>query len=560
MRVALVLAGCGGGGDGYDVLQPNGHDAQDAIDARAGNDASTLVIDASLDGSPSGADLSIEITGAPAPVAASSTLTYTIDVTNHGGLDAGGITVTLRLPPGNVAFQTAIGIGWTCSAAGQIVTCARDTLIVGPAPSIVVELTTPPVGGSISTTVTVESDTADPDDSNNDASVEALVLTPADLAITIADSPDPAAAGATLTYTISVANRGPRDATDLVVTNRLPEGNVLFLSASGIGWTCALAGQIVTCVRPSLIVGAAPSIAILIVTPGANGALVDEASVAASTTDLDLENNTASNTTNVVDSADLSITASESPNPVRIGTELTYTLSVANGGPTSATAVAVVDTLPDDTTLVSASGPGWSCTDDSGVVTCTMRSLDAASSAPAISIVATAPDAAGNIANTATVSSSTSDPDSANNTATTVTLANAFADLAVVVTDDTDSPDPIQGTTQPGCGSSDCVIYLIDVTNNSPDVATGITVVTVLPPNGRFFSVVGTGWVCPAPSSILTCTRTSLDSGAAPPIVLTWKAPSPGGFSIVVTSTVSGTSTDPNAANNMATQDTTVRP
>jgi hypothetical protein len=68
--------------------------------------------------------------------------------------------------------------------------------------------------------------------------------------------------------------------------------------------------------------------------------------------------------------------------------------------------------------------------------------------------------------------------------------------------------------------------------------------------------------VCPAPlGGLLTCTRTGLATGtAAPTIFLTWKAPNPGGFSIVVTPTVSGTSTDPDATNNTATEDTTVRP
>ena len=186
-----------------------------------------------------------------------------------------------------------------------------------------------------------------------------------------------------------------------------------------------------------------------------------------------------------------------------------------------------------------------------------MTNLDPSSSAPPIAIVATAPGAAGNITNTATVSSSTSDPAGANNTATTVALANAFADLSVAVTD---SPDPVTGTQTPGCGATDCVIYRIDVTNAGPDTATGVTVVTALPPNGSFFNAVGTGWVCPAPSTILTCTRTGLASGAAPTITLTWKAPSPGGFSIVASSTVSGSSTDANPANNTATQDTTVNP
>src|SRR6185295_4802127 len=140
------------------------------------------------------------------------------------------------------------------------------------------------------------------------------------------------------------------------------------------------------------------------------------------------------------------------------------------------------------------------------------------------------------------------------NTASTVTLANLFADLAVTIAD---NPDPVQGTGSTGCANNDCVTYSIDVSSIGPDTATLLKVVIALPPNGTFYNCVGTGWVCPAPSSTsLTCTRPSLDIGAAPTIFLTWKAPFPGGFSILVSPTVSGSSTDPALENNTATEDT----
>ena len=693
LLVTVALAACSGEGTDYPLGPGGAIDAgltgDDAGDAMAGatpdaapdatTDARGAVPDAAVDAAPSGVDLSIAITGSPDPVAASSTLTYRLDVTNRGVLDAVNVVVTQRLPPGDIQFLSASGIDWRCAAAGQVVTCARDTLLVGAAPSIAVKVTTPPSGGPIATSARVTSGSADPDPVNNDASATTVVLTPADLAIAITDAPDPVAAGGTLTYTITVTNagpgtatgitvldsvpsgvaiasasgtgwscavvghsvtcfaatldaaaastiavvatapisggavtstasvaaatpdgnpannqattsasvnaaadlaiavsspaavpaaaqltytidvtnRGPRDASDVVVTGRLPDGDVLFLGATGIGWACTVASQVVTCTRASLLAGEAPLIAVQIRTPAASGALTCGVTVSASTTDLDLSNNTASVTTGVFDSADLSIAAGEGPDPVQIGAELTYTLSVANDGPTAATAVRVVDTLPPGTTFVEAIAGPWSCGNVDRVVTCTLPSLASASSAPAIAIVATAPATAGQITNTATVASDTSDPDGTNDAATTVALANAFADLSVTVVDDL---DPIQGTTDKGCGSNACVTYTISVTNAGPDPATGVQVVTELPPNGSFISVIGSGWVCPAPVTTAICTRTRLDEGPAPPIVLVWKAPSPGGFSIVVNSTVSGTSTDPDPTDNIATEDTTVLP
>ena len=506
----------------------------------------------------SAADLSVAVIDAPDPATTGGPLNYTVTATNAGPSQATNVAVTSMLPPGT-AFVAASGINWTCNAIGQQVRCTTSTLPIGTAPAITITTTAPGTDGTITETSTIASATTDPVPANDTASQDTVVNAPSDLALALTASPSPVPAHATLTYTLGVTNLGPRDATNLVVTNRLPDGDVQFLGASGIGWTCALAGQIVTCTRPLLIVGAAPSIAIQVTTPSVSGSLVDQATVSATTADLDLTNNTATDTTGVFDSADLSVTTSETPDPVRIGTNLTYTLSVANDGPTPAAALAVVDTLPANTVFVSAAGTGWTCGHAGQVVTCTMPSLGTASSAPAISIVATAPATAGNITNTATVSSATSDPSSANNTATTITLANAFANLGVTIAD---APDPVQGTTNAKCNFNDCVLYTIDVHNFGPDDATGVKVVTVLPHDGSFFEGVGDGWVCPAPSGgLLTCTRSALAFNTdAPTINLTWKAPSPGGFSIVATPTVSGTSTDPVPANNTATQDTTVRP
>lgn len=528
--------------------------ASTSSDLVAGNNSATVTTTVL-----SAADLSIALADSPDPVTTGAAYRYTATVTNAGPSVATNLSVATTLPSG-ASFVSAGGINWTCSALGQQVTCTTPSLAIGVANPIAIDATAPTTDGAVTATATVSAATADPSSSNNTATQTTTVNAPSDLSLALSATPTTAAASSPLTYKIDVTNLGPRDATNLVVTDRLPDGNVAFVSATGIGWTCALAGQIVTCTRPTLLVGAAPSISIQITTPPSNGTLVDQASVTASTDDLDQTNNTASLSTNVYDSANLSIIATETPDPVRVGTNFAYTLAIANDGPTAATAVSVVDTLPSGATFVSASGSGWTCSQSSGTVTCTRPTLASASSAPAITIVATAPSTPGTMSNTATVSSSTSDPSSANNTATTDTLANYFADMSVSLVD---TPDPVQGTTNQGCATNDCVTYTISTANAGPDAATGIKVVIALPNNGSFFNTVGSGWVCPAPTgSTITCTRAaSLAAGAsAPNITLVWKAPSPGGFSIVVAPTVSTTSTDPATSNNAATEDTTVRP
>lgn len=68
----------------------------------------------------------------------------------------------------------------------------------------------------------------------------------ADLSVSKADSPDPVFVGATLIYTIQVANLGPQGATGVTVTDRLPR-HVSFVSATSSSGSCTQKGRRVVC-------------------------------------------------------------------------------------------------------------------------------------------------------------------------------------------------------------------------------------------------------------------------------------------------------------------------
>ena len=59
--------------------------------------------------------------------------------------------------------------------------------------------------------------------------------------------------------------------------------------------------------------------------------------------------------------ADLEVTKSGSPDPVLVGDTLTYTVTVKNKGPSSATDVKLTDTLPNNVDFVSATSTQGSC-------------------------------------------------------------------------------------------------------------------------------------------------------------------------------------------------------
>nr|BAL52986.1 hypothetical protein HGMM_F04A11C04 [uncultured Acetothermia bacterium]BAL60158.1 hypothetical protein HGMM_OP4C794 [Candidatus Acetothermum autotrophicum] len=110
--------------------------------------------------------------------------------------------------------------------------------------------------------------------------------------------------------------------------------------------------------------------------------------------------------------ADLRITKSDAPDPVLVGNNLTYTLTVENLGPATAINVVVTDTLPGSVTFVSAVPSQGSCTYAAGIVTCNLGDINNGATAT-ITIVVT-PTVPGTILNNASVSSDTADPNSDN--------------------------------------------------------------------------------------------------------------------------------------------------
>jgi uncharacterized repeat protein (TIGR01451 family) len=125
--------------------------------------------------------------------------------------------------------------------------------------------------------------------------------------------------------------------------------------------------------------------------------------------------------------ADLSVTKAASPDPVTTGNDLTYTVTVTNSGPDTATSVTLTDNLPAETTFVSCSSTGGGVCGGSGNNrTVTFASL-ASGESETITFVATVNCSVADgivISNTATVSSCALDPDPTNNSATATTTAS----------------------------------------------------------------------------------------------------------------------------------------
>jgi uncharacterized repeat protein (TIGR01451 family)/CSLREA domain-containing protein len=73
--------------------------------------------------------------------------------------------------------------------------------------------------------------------------------------------------------------------------------------------------------------------------------------------------------------ANIGVALSDAPDPVTVGSALTYTAQVSNAGPNTATGLVLTDVLPGNVSYVSSSTNVGSCSQASGTVTCTIGTL-----------------------------------------------------------------------------------------------------------------------------------------------------------------------------------------
>src|SRR5262249_4532760 len=159
-----------------------------------------------------------------------------------------------------------------------------------------------------------------------------------------------------LTYTINFVNNGPSNALNVTVTDNIPAGVTANVLISPGSWspTGTLNGP-ETFTKATVAPGETATFTIVVTVAAsvADGTVLSNTVPATSdTTDPDSSNNSHTVTTTVQARADLAVTKTDSPDPVTAGTNLTYSVSLSNNGPSDAQTVTLTDAVPTGTTFV----------------------------------------------------------------------------------------------------------------------------------------------------------------------------------------------------------------
>jgi uncharacterized repeat protein (TIGR01451 family) len=473
------------------------------------------------------ADMAITKSGPPT-VLAGNNLVYTVVVTNNGTSDATSVSVADPTPPG-LTFVSNTG---DCTTAYP---CALGTVAAGATRTITSTYAVPLAYGTpdpIVNTATVSSATTDPVAGNNSDS-ESTPLTPStDLSIT-KTGPASVTAGTSLVYTIVVSNNGGSPALATTVADPTPSG-LVFVSNTG---DCTTAFP---CSLGSVPAGETRTITTTYGVPSSYTApdpILNTATVSTSTIDAIAGNDSDTESTPLVTSADLAITKT-GPASVTAGTDLVYTVVVTNNGASDALAASVADSTPPGLSFVSNTG------DCTTAYPCALGAVPAGESRTitttySVPAAYTSPDP---ILNTASVSSATADPVPGNDSDTESTPLVTSADVEITKT----------GPASVTAGQN--VVYTVTVTNNGVSNAAAVSVADPTPSGLVFVSNTGD---C---TSAFPCAFGSLAPGATRTITSTFSVPSSYTTPdpIENTATVSTTTSDPSPANNTSTATTDV--
>lgn len=480
-------------------------------DANSSNNTSAVNINSSDE-----SDLAVWKAGPRHAVAVNELFPYWLAVRNEGPLnvEAGQlIRVTDTLPPNVQAQGLPAGTGWDCSASTlTVVNCTRPgPLASGQATdaiSVPVRATAAGVLQNVACTALEGTGSSTDRNAANDCTgqVETRVTNEqADLSIQKLASSALIKTGEPLTYTLEVTNHGPDASTNVMVEDDLlsllSQGGLQSVSISpapAAGFGCRIgdtgpyaatlgpldgASQALRCNLGTLNSGSVSTIEIVVLplvatnAPRENVATVYSPDVGEG--DGNRDNNTDDVTGNVTAMVDIQALKTRPSPTIPAGAPLRFTASVRNAGPSTASGVELVDTLPGNAPFLGLiSSDGGNCAPLPAIgsvgqtLTCTWASVPNNTTRNVVYEVRAMTEG-DTINNAVVVSTTTEENDVLSNTANTTTAVTA-AVLDIVV-NKSDNPNVV--------ALGETSTYTISIDNGGPSAGTGLTMVDTFPVN-----------------------------------------------------------------------------
>jgi uncharacterized repeat protein (TIGR01451 family)/gliding motility-associated-like protein len=411
-----------------------------------------------------------------------SNVVFTLTASNAGPSEATGVQVTDHLPNGYTyvsdnssgAYNSTTGV-WTV-----------PNIANGSNQAIQITASVNPTGNYTNTAEVTASDNHDPNSTpNNGVTTEddyaEMSTTPEAVSnISMSKFVDNATplVGSNVVFTLTVSNAGPSEATGVQVTDQLPSGYT-YVSDNSAG---AYNGTTGIWTVPNITSGNNQAIQITVsVNPTGNYTNIAEVTAAdnhdANSTPnngVTTEDDYASVSTSPEAVSNISLSKAVNNGTPLVGSNVVFTLTVNNVGPSEATGVEVTDHLPNGYTYVSDnSGGAYNAT--TGVWTVP----NIASGSNQIIQITASVNPTGNYMNIAEVTAADNhDPDSTpNNGVTTEDDYASISTLPVAVSDMSISKAVDNAT--PLVGSN--VTFTLTVINDGPSDVTGVAVEDVVP-------------------------------------------------------------------------------
>ncbi|MDB6035888.1 MAG: uncharacterized protein JWM16_6226 [Verrucomicrobiales bacterium] len=487
------------------------------------------------------ADLAVSIVASPATIYASSNTVLTLTVTNPGPSAASSIVLSNVMPTGLdvVSIQPSQG---SCSLAGSLVTCGIPSLAAGTKATVVITS----IGATPGTWATVAGISAaefDPASVNNSASVNVTVNALADLSVVQKITPNPALVGSNISCVITVSNNGPSTANGVVLTNTLSAGLNLVSVQQSQG-SCVPSAGSVFCTLGALDSNGLATVTLTLQAVNV-GSKTITSGVSAGTADLKNSNNVSVSNLLITVPADLRIAMTANLSSPYLSSNITFTITVTNDGPSSATGVMLQDTLSSALEFVSVQSSQGSCAPAGQSINCNIGALNTGSGA--LVILTARAVSVQNATNLAVVAAAESDPNLANNSASVIVAINSLADL---ILSQSISPNPVFA------GSN--VVCTVTISNAGPSSATAVTLDNALSQGLGILSVQASQGGCSVAAQGVNCNLGTLASNASATVVLILRA-NGAGSQTIYSDTQSAVS-DPALANNAILGNVTVTP